>query len=74
MGKLRYLTVTQYAEVWEKSPQAIYQRIAAGKILTIPEPDGGRGKLIPVCDCPDNYFPDRSLCITCKKELEAAQA
>lgn len=73
MGKLLYLTVRQYANLWDKHENSIYKRISEGKILTIPEPDGGRGRLIPVCQCGDNYFPGRSLCLSCKKDLEVEQ-
>ena len=73
MRKRKYLTVLQYAEAWKKTSRAIYQRISVGKLLVIDEPAGGRGKLVPVCECPDNYFPGRSLCSACKKEVETTQ-
>lgn len=71
MSNFTFLTVRRYAELWEKHEQTIYRRIDEGKILTIPEPDGGKCKIIPVCHCDANYFPGRSICLHCKKELEA---
>lgn len=71
MGKIRWISVKEYAGLWEKTDQAIYSRINSGKMIAIPEPDGGSGKQVPVCECGDNFFPGRSLCIACKKEVEA---
>lgn len=70
MGKIRWITIKEYAGLWGKSESTIYSRISAGKMTAITEPNGG-GKLVPVCDCNDNFFPGRSPCISCQKELDA---
>jgi len=70
MGNIRYLTVDAYAQAWGKHPQTIYLRISLGKILVVSEPGGGRGKLIPVCDCKTNLFPGKGLCDSCEDEFK----
>ena len=67
MGKITYVTVKRYAEIVEKSEKTIYTRINMGKLGTIPEPGGGKGKLIPVCNCEDNLFPGKALCPACEE-------
>lgn len=69
MSKIIYITVKRYAELWEKTESTIYKRVSAGKLTVVPEPGGGQGKLIPVCNCDDNYFPGRDLCQKCQKSL-----
>jgi len=71
MSKLKYLTIKHYAKVWLRHENSIRNRIAEGKLLAISEPGSGRGILIPVCECEDNHFPGRSLCINCKRGFEA---
>lgn len=67
MGKVTYMTVRAYAETVGKSEKTIYTRISMGKLAAIPEPGGGKGKLIPVCTCEENLFPGKSLCPDCEK-------
>ena len=68
---LKYLTVNTYAALWNKTPGAIYLRISAGRLFAIPEPGGGKGLLIPVCECKSNPFPSKNICVACEGQLKS---
>ena len=59
-----YKTVKVYAEMWKRHEKTIYLKIAHKKIIACKEP-GGNGILIPVCDCKNNHFPEKTLCTSC---------
>lgn len=73
MGKITYVTVKRYAEILGKSERTIYNRITTGRLETIPEPGGGKGRLIPVCTCEDNLFPGKALCPACEENFAQKQ-